>query len=144
VKVLVIDDDPDVRSLISDALKTSGIESVCAGNAKEAIARFLEGDVGMITLDIKMPWLSGTELHRILSQEFGAGRRTRGFAVKKLPYILVVTGYPDNKAVVKLLNRESVVGVLAKPFDVKLLIDIAKDTLARAEADAKKRAPNHS
>jgi CheY-like chemotaxis protein len=144
MKVLVIDDDPDIRSLISDALKAVNIESVCACNAKEALARFLEGGIGMMTLDMKMPGLSGTELHRIFSQEFGAGRRTRGFSVKKLPYILVITGYPDNEEVARLQSRESVVGVLPKPFDVKLLVDIAKDTLARAEADAKKRTQSQS
>jgi CheY-like chemotaxis protein len=144
MKVLVIDDDSDVRSLISDALRSSGIECVCAANAKEAVARFLEGGIGMITLDIRMPGLSGPELHKVFSQEFGAGRRTRGFAVKKLPYILIITGQPESKEATKLLARESIVGMLPKPFNVKLLTDIAKDTLARAEADAKKRTQNQS
>lgn len=137
MKVLVVDDDPDMRSLIVDVLGAQGIETVTAADADEAVKRFLEGDIGMITLDLKMPGMSGTELHKALSQEFGTGRRTAKPVARKLPYILFITGYPGDGDVLRTQYRESVVGILPKPFDVELLVDIVKDTLGRAETEQK-------
>ena len=140
MKVLVVDDDADMRSIIVDALSAQGLECVPAANADEAVKRFLEGGIGMIILDIHMPGMSGSELHRVLSQEFGAGKRTSGFAVRKLPYILIVTGYATDEVRLKTQFGESVVGILYKPFNVQLLVDIVKDTLARAQADEKRKS----
>ena len=73
MKVLVVDDEPDVRKIISEALRRSGFETVAAGDADEAVAHFLAGGVDMITLDHRMPGISGAELHGLVSREFGEG-----------------------------------------------------------------------
>ncbi len=129
VKVLVIDDEPDVRNLIAEALRRSGFEVVTAADAKEAIGQFLGGDVDMITLDHRMPGMLGAELHALLSREFGAGKRTTDFVAKKLPPILIVTATPDLEEVVRAEFGEGVVGVLAKPISIEKLVSIVEDTL---------------
>jgi len=59
MKALVIDDEPDLRKIIAEALRRSGFEVVTAGNAGEAIGHFLAGGVDIITLDHRMPGMSG-------------------------------------------------------------------------------------
>ena len=131
MKVLVIDDEPDIRKIISEALRRRGFEAVTAGDADEAIAHFLAGGVDMITLDHRMPGMSGAELHELLSREFGAGKRTTGFVPKKLPPILIVTATPDAEEVIRAEFGEGVVGVLAKPFNIDQLVEIVQDTAGR-------------
>ena len=43
LKVLIMDDDPDVRNIISETLRGQGFEAVTAGSADEAVACFIEG-----------------------------------------------------------------------------------------------------
>lgn len=131
MKVLVIDDDRDVRTIISEALRRRGFEAVAAGNADEAIGHFLAGGVDMITLDYRMPGMSGAELHRLLSQEFGAGKRTTGLIPRRLPPILIVTATPDTEEVIRAGFGEGVVGVLPKPFKVDQLVETIEETLGR-------------
>ena len=130
MKILVVDDEPAVRDMISDALRLQGNEVVGAANGEEALARFIEGGVDMITLDQKMPGLSGAELHHLLTEEFGAGRRTSGFAPRRPPAILIITGAPEEAEIVRTQFGEGVVGVLPKPVDIRLLLQIAEETAA--------------
>jgi len=131
MKVLVIDDEPVIRTLMRDVLSQRGIEVVTAGDADEAVARFLEGGVEMIILDHRMPGTSGAELHRLLSEEFGSGGRTGAGARRKLPPVLIVTGSPQDREVIIAAFGESVVGVLPKPFVAEDLVKIVLDTLGQ-------------
>jgi len=131
MKVLVIDDEPVIRTLMRDVLSQRGIEVVTAGDADEAVARFLEGGVNMMILDHRMPGASGVELHRLLSEEFGSGGRAGALTRKKLPPVLIVTGSPQDREVIVAAFGESVVGVLPKPFVVEELVKIVVDTLGR-------------
>ena len=59
-KVLVIDDDPDARDLISRALITEGFSVSHAANGKEGLS-MLSGDLDLIVLDLSMPVMDGFE-----------------------------------------------------------------------------------
>lgn len=131
MKILVIDDEPVIRALISDVLSRRGFEVVTAGDADEAVARFLEGGVKMMILDHVMPGTSGAELHRLLSEEFGSGGRAGTCARKRLPPVLIVTGAPQDREVIIAAFGESVVGVLPKPLMVEELVKIVVDTLGQ-------------
>ena len=96
MKVLVVDDEPDAREIIAEALRRGGFEVVTAGNADEAIASLLEGRVDMVTLIHRMPGMSEADLHALFSRDFGAGERTTGFAPEELPPILIITASPED------------------------------------------------
>jgi DNA-binding response OmpR family regulator len=62
VKILVVDDDLDLLSLISFALKQAGYLVVEAKDGKMALAAFERDQPDLAILDVNMPHLSGLEV----------------------------------------------------------------------------------
>jgi hypothetical protein len=85
-----------------------------------------------------MPGLDGAALHKVLSQEFGAGKRTSGFTPKKLPPIVVITGHPEEPEVIKTQFGESVIGVLSKPVVVDDIVRLVGDLTKGEDASSEK------
>ena len=123
LNVLVVDDDADVRDVIEEMFVALGHDVTPVADSDQAISRFLSQPFDLITLDYRMPGLDGAGLHKLLSEEFGAGKRTSGFTPKKLPPIAIITGHPDDPDVMKTQFGESVLQILRKPV---VLDDLAK------------------
>ena len=68
--VLVVDDEPDIRESLRDALEDEGYRVVVARNGREALEALptLEKPVAII-LDIIMPVMSGTEFYAALQAD---------------------------------------------------------------------------
>ena len=58
-KILVVDDDPHIREVISFALQKAEMQVVTAENGQQALARFTESSADLIVLDINMPEMDG-------------------------------------------------------------------------------------
>lgn len=65
-RILVIDDDPAVRSAFQLALEDLPCEVVLAGNGTEGVERAGQGRFDLIFLDLKMPGIDGVETLRRL------------------------------------------------------------------------------
>ena len=63
-KILVVDDEPDIRELIEYNLKKEGYQVVTAENGKEAIEQAKIHSPQLILLDIMMPEMDGIEACR--------------------------------------------------------------------------------
>lgn len=63
-KILLVDDDPDIRELMRLYIAAEGLEVIEAGNGKEAIEMLKNGSVNLVVLDIMMPYMDGWELCR--------------------------------------------------------------------------------
>ncbi|MBP3965139.1 response regulator transcription factor [Paenibacillus lignilyticus] len=61
-KLLIVDDDPHIRELISLLLAAEGFEIVEAGDGKEALAVLESTQVQLVILDVMMPNMDGWEL----------------------------------------------------------------------------------
>lgn len=60
-KILVVDDEDNIRLLYQEVLRDEGYEVSLAGNAEEAL-RAIEADPpDLVTLDVKMPGMSGID-----------------------------------------------------------------------------------
>lgn len=106
-RILVVDDDPDIRIIAKLALESvGGMHVTCAESADEAVA-FLEGDrPTVVLLDVMMPGCDGTGcLSRI--------RRLKG--MEDLP-IIFMTARTEQQHVTSYLQAGAV-GVIGKPFD---------------------------
>ena len=61
-RVLVVDDDPDVRLLIHDLLSDEGFKCDVVDNADTALNRLREHPADVVLLDVSMPAMSGLDL----------------------------------------------------------------------------------
>jgi CheY-like chemotaxis protein len=141
LRVLVIDDDADVRSAIVNMLEAVGCQGVPAADSAQAIKEYLAAPFDLITLDYQMPGMDGAELHRLLSQEFGAGKPTAGFTPRRLPPIVIITGHPEEPAVIKTTVGEAVVGVVKKPVTVTDIAVVVRQLRDEADGPADADGP---
>lgn len=71
VKILVVEDEPEVRVLVSAVLKQRGYEVLAASDGKEAlkISREHKGEIHVLLSDVEMPNLDGIGLSEIVAEE---------------------------------------------------------------------------
>jgi len=117
LSVLVIDDDPDVRGFIVEALEEQGYTVREAADGHEGIAEATRETPDLIVLDFIMPGLSGAEVARQLRERS-----------PDLP-ILFVSGYSETEAVKSTAPDAP---LLAKPFRAEALQKAVRAALAPA------------
>jgi putative two-component system response regulator len=117
-KVLVIDDEPLVRDLVSDILADDGHEVLAAATAEAALEALGDPSLGLVVSDIVMPGLSGLEL-------LAAARRRR----PNLPVVLV-TGRATH-GVVSAALAGGADGLVMKPFSHAELLRTVRTALRR-------------
>jgi phosphate regulon transcriptional regulator PhoB len=66
MKILIVDDEPDILELISYNLKKEGFEVSTASDGNEALVRIKKADFDFLILDLMLPGVQGMELCRIL------------------------------------------------------------------------------
>lgn len=59
--VLVVDDDPSVRMLVPNLLRSEGFRTLKAANGREAVEQSMEHRPNLILMDINMPEMSGLD-----------------------------------------------------------------------------------
>jgi CheY-like chemotaxis protein len=73
-KILVVDDELNMRLVLSAMLKKEGHEVAMAADGREALAILEKEDMDVVVTDLKMPNLDGLGL---LSRSWSPGRRRR-------------------------------------------------------------------
>lgn len=68
-QILIIDDDPQIRSVLRIALSTAGYDVAEAGDGAEGLAKARSGRADLIVLDIGLPEMDGLEVCRRLRAE---------------------------------------------------------------------------
>src|SRR3569832_160301 len=63
-RVLIADDEPNIREVISFALERAGYATTTARNGTEALQQVRRGPVDLVVLDIGMPEMDGLEVCR--------------------------------------------------------------------------------
>lgn len=69
LRILVVDDEENIRFLYKEELEDEGYQVSLASNAEEAMKKITEQQPDLITLDIKMPGMDGIEFLRKLKEE---------------------------------------------------------------------------
>jgi len=62
VRILIIEDDEEMRALLKDSLVEDGMEFDSAGNGSEAIQKLAEEPFDLVITDIRMPGLTGLDI----------------------------------------------------------------------------------
>jgi DNA-binding NtrC family response regulator len=68
-RVLIVDDDVDVREVLVDRLRAEGFETVAASDGAEGLRRIREEDFDLVLLDLQMPEMDGMGVLRRLQEE---------------------------------------------------------------------------
>jgi len=121
-KVLVIDDEPGVRDLISEALSLSEITAVQAADGLEALSFLRRERFDLLILDINMPKLDGLVLLEKL--------RTEGMSVP----VLMLSARADKSDINQGL-RIGADDYLTKPFSIEELVLRVKAILRRSKGE---------
>ena len=61
-RILIADDEEDIRWILETSLKKSGFEVECAENGEDAVRKACEEAYSLILLDINMPDMNGFEV----------------------------------------------------------------------------------
>lgn len=125
VKVLVVDDQPDVVDELSEFLESSGYNCVRCYSTHEAVERFThETQVGLVLCDLDMPGKNGIELVEELKRISG---KTRVFES------IMLTGRAEKQDVIKAL-RAGIADYYQKPVNLNELLEgIQRQELALQE-----------
>lgn len=105
MKILLADDDPIIRKLLSEVLSEDGHEVSSAPNGAEAVAKIPKGDFELVFLDVHMPVMNGLEALRNIRSMY-----------PHLP-VVMMDSYPDQLA--KEAVNEGALTCIHKPFDLK-------------------------
>ena len=116
-RILLVEDDPRVRTATVDALEDLDYDPVSCASGAEAIELFRGQEFDLVISDVIMPEMTGPELIRYLK-----ANETRDFAV------LFVTGYVGEGETDDLRGYE----LLRKPFTVGALASAVASALARS------------
>ncbi len=71
-RVLVVDDEPGVRSLCAQALQTAGVQAEEAGSVPEAIAILEDGEVEIVLSDVYLPEVDELNLLHMIREYYPA------------------------------------------------------------------------
>ncbi|MEW6735858.1 MAG: response regulator [Acidobacteriota bacterium] len=112
-RVLIVDDDIEVRDLLTQLLVSEGYQVNCAANGLEAFVYLRNKQhPDLILLDLRLPIMDGWEFLE---------RRTQYPSIAAIP-VMVLTGDREAKHRAAMLG---VISCLTKPVDVDLLLDTA-------------------
>ena len=116
--VLVIDDDPKMRELISDILEPFGFKVAHAESSEEGLTLALISAPDVVQCDLMLPDSLGFETAKALSQYP---------STQNVP-IIFITGYPYMEEYSVNPNWK----LLLKPFSMSTLVNTVKEAIASA------------
>ncbi len=140
-KILIVDDEPEMRIAITEALKREGYQTDSAENAPEALHRLEGEEFDLVISDVKMPKMSGQELLREIKEQ----------SPNTLVIMMTAYGTIDN-AVESM--KQGAFDYLLKPFSIEILAGTVNRAflsdpapsaapVAGRESTAKKKTTEH-
>lgn len=122
-KVMIVDDEKNLRELVKITLEKEDIEVVKAENGEKALEKLEQETPGLILLDINMPGLNGWEtLEEMEKKEFTKNSPVVMFTIEDLTFV-------------KMLREdiEGLVGYIEKPFKREELIDLVQNYIEKTK-----------
>jgi len=139
-KVLVVDDDPDMRLAISSVLKSRGYEVIEASNGYEALDRLKKERPDIMLLDLLMPGMDGFAVIKELE-----GCKEKGYP--DIP-VLVISSVREEASQrryeLELGRKLAVDDYIEKPIEPFVLLHRVEKLLSKGGRDAQAKAKQDS
>jgi FixJ family two-component response regulator len=119
--IAVVDDDMSIRNATQDLLKAAGFSTATFSNATSFLDSQMRETVACLVTDMRMPGMSGLELHEYLDAS-GASIPT-----------VVITAHPG-EVQQERLRRSGIACFLIKPYAPDELLECVRKAVARSRA----------
>jgi DNA-binding NtrC family response regulator len=124
--ILIVDDDPAIRSLLERFYERSGYTAVSVGSGEEALALLQQRNIDLVITDIKLPRMNGTELVANMKENFPG-----------VP-VMVITGHSDIDIAINVL-KNGACDFIIKPFDLATVQESTRIALEKTRVDMEMR-----
>jgi DNA-binding NtrC family response regulator len=121
-RILVVDDDENIRKVITTILADEGYTVESADTAKKAIETTKRRFFNLALIDIRLPDMEGIEL---LARMRDSTPRMRK---------IIITGYPTLQNAIEAVNKGADAYIL-KPFDMERVLETIKEQLKNQEKE---------
>ena len=123
-RILVVDDDENIRNTMSTILADEGYAVDLADTGSEAIRKTEAEAYNLVLIDIRLPDMEGVELLTKMKEMVPRTRK------------IMVTGYPSMQNAIAALN-ENADAYVVKPVDVEKLLKMIRQQLNLQENERK-------
>jgi DNA-binding NtrC family response regulator len=125
-RLLIVDDEKNIREGLADSLAMEGYEVVTAPNGEEGWRRFEKGDIDLVITDLRMPGISGEEFQRKINAGYPG-----------LP-VIILTGHGTVENAVSAM-RNGAYDFITKPPNIDHLTMLVKRALQARELTLQNR-----
>jgi len=123
-RILIVDDDEDIRKVLTTILEDEGYIVESVGTARKAIVKTGKKFYNLALIDVRLPDMEGIEL---LTRMKDATPKMRK---------IIITGYPTLQNAVEAVNRGADAYII-KPFDMKKTLRTIKEELVKQEEETR-------
>ncbi len=123
-RILIVDDDKNIRKVLTTILEDEGYVVESVGTAKKAVERTRKKFYNLALIDVRLPDMEGIELLTKVKDTTPKMRK------------IIITGYPTLQNAVEAVNRGADAYII-KPFDMEKILKTIREEL-RNQQDEKK------
>ncbi len=120
-KILVVDDDPNLRKTLADILRVKGYAAAVAATGAEAIAAAEHEPVSLALIDLMLPDMHGFEV------------MARIKAISPLTEVIILTGHASMDSAIEAIGRGAF-SYLLKPYQMDELLQNIRHAVERKQA----------
>ena len=117
-RILVVDDDENIRKVLTKILEDEGYTVESVGTAKEAIEITKRKFYNLALIDIRLPDMEGVKLLTKIRDTTPKMRK------------IIITGYPTLRNAIEAVNKGAD-AYIAKPFDMDKALNVIKEQLRK-------------
>lgn len=132
LRVLVVDDEPDIRTVLRATLERHGCAVAEAENGRKVVASARRHKADIVLLDIMMPGVDGHEALAALQ----ANKRTRDIPIAML------TAMSDMASIERAIDAGAT-GYLTKPFSIDMLYPQMEAIIDKAREDSRHKVVDY-
>ena len=121
-KILIMDDDPTIADLLTEALADEGYETHMTTQSLRFYDALREHKPDLILLDLMMPYLDGRDELKLMAMG----------SQPQIP-VIVVTAFLGAVNEEREFREAGVAHIIYKPFDLDKLVELVKQTIGEPE-----------